>query len=125
MTQIICKEGIIKSQTFGLNTVNRLYSFQDLYVYISEKTDFRDFNDSSALVWVQKDLSYGDFESGLNKDGTYSFSTQKETTESFRNNGSLYLHAYIVRSGKSPDPATGKSAYSKKWTLYKMKQLNK
>jgi hypothetical protein len=37
----------------------------------------------------------------------------------------LYLHAYIVRAGKSPDPATGKGRFSKKWTLYKSKMLNK
>ena len=45
--------------------------------------------------------------------------------QTFRNNGSLYMHAYMVKAGKSPDPATGKTRYSRKWTLYKMKMLNK
>lgn len=97
----------------------------DLYVYVSEKTQFSEFNDSSALIWIQKGLVYGDFESGDNKDGTYSFSTTIPTSGTFRNNGSLYMHSFIVKSGKSPDPATGKTNYSKKWTLYKMKMLNK
>jgi len=120
-----------KKFTMHLCTLKILYVlkfeplFKDLHVYVSENLEFRDFNDSSALVWIQKDLSYGDFESGENSDGTFSFSAQLPTTQRFRNNGSLYLHAYIVRSGKSPDPASGKSSYSKKWTLYKMKQLNK
>lgn len=100
-------------------------TLMDLYVYVSEKTEFTDFNDSSALVWVKNDLWYGDYYSGENEDGTYTFTTTIPTTETFRNNGSLYMHSYMVKAGKSPDPATGKSRYSRKWTLYKMKMLNK
>ena len=57
------------------------FFFQDLYVYVSEKTDFNDFNDSSALIWTKLDLWYGDFYSGENQDGTYSFSTTLPTSE--------------------------------------------
>ncbi len=35
------------------------------------------------------------------------------------------MHAFVVRSGKSPDPSTGKGRFSKKWTLYKSHRLNK
>ena len=35
------------------------------------------------------------------------------------------MHAFIVKAGKSPDPSTGKGRFSKKWTLYKTKQLNR
>ncbi len=35
------------------------------------------------------------------------------------------MHAFVVRYGKSPDPATGKGRFSKKWTLYKVHRLNK
>ena len=55
--------------------------FQDLYVYVSEKTDFHEFNDSSALIWTKNDLWYGDYYSGENEDGTFTFSTQIPTTE--------------------------------------------
>ena len=48
---------------------------------MSEKTDFNDFNDSSALIWTKLDLWYGDFYSGENQDGTYSFSTTLTTSE--------------------------------------------
>ncbi len=52
-----------------------------MYVYVSEKTEFTDFNDSSALVWVKNDLWYGDYYSGENEDGTYTFTTTIPTTE--------------------------------------------
>ena len=42
-----------------------------------------------------------------------------------QNNGSIYLHSYAVAHGKSPDPSAGKGVYSRKWTVYKRKQLNK
>jgi len=48
---------------------------------VSEKTQFTDFNDSSALIWTKTDLWYGDFYSGENEDGTYTFSTTLPTTE--------------------------------------------
>ena len=30
-----------------------------------------------------------------------------------------------VKAGKSPDPATGKGKFSKKWTMYKSRMMNK
>lgn len=42
-----------------------------------------------------------------------------------QNNGSIYLHVFIVKHGKSPDPSTGKTNFSKKFTLYRSKLLNK
>lgn len=97
----------------------------DLYIYVSEQKDFGDFNNSNALIWTKEGLVYGDWYSGENGDGTYSFSTTIPASERLQNNGSIYLHAFIVREGKSPDPSTGKKRFSKKWTLYKTKMLNK
>ena len=45
--------------------------------------------------------------------------------QSLQNNGSIYMHAFVVRAGKSPDPSTGKGRFSKKWTLYQTRTLNK
>ena len=42
-----------------------------------------------------------------------------------QNNGSIYLHSFVVREGKSPDPEAGKGLFSKKWTAYKKQKLNK
>jgi hypothetical protein len=52
----------------------------DLYVYLSEDDEFGSFNDSNQLIWVKKGLVYGDWDSGPNGDGTYSFTTEVDTT---------------------------------------------
>ena len=44
---------------------------------------------------------------------------QVPISERVQNNGSLYIHTFVVREGKSPDPAAGKGMFSKKWTAYK------
>ena len=53
----------------------------DLYVFLSEDPEVVNFNDSSSLVWMKDGLVYGDWYSGPNGDGTYSYSTQFETSE--------------------------------------------
>ena len=83
----------------------------DLYVYLSEDPELINFNDSNALIWNKNGLVYGDWYSGENGDGTYTFTTTLDTTEALQNNGSIYLHTFIVRDGKSPDPATGKTYF--------------
>ena len=34
-------------------------------------------------------------------------------------------YSFLVKAGKSPDPATGKGKFSKKWTMYKSRMMNK
>lgn len=97
----------------------------DLYAYLSEDEHFGAFNDSNALVWSQKDLMYGDWTGGLQGDGSFSTSTSFTASKNLQNNGSIYLHSFIVASGKSPDPSTGKGRFSKKLTVYRSKKLNK
>ena len=67
----------------------------DLYVFLSEDPEFVNFNDSQSLIWTKKDLVYGDWESGPNGDGTYTFDTKIDTTEALQNNGSIYLHSFV------------------------------
>ena len=67
----------------------------DLHVFLSEDPEFVDFNDTGALIWTKKDLVYGDWESGPDGDGTYTFSTEIEATEALQNNGSIYLHSFV------------------------------
>jgi len=97
----------------------------DFYVFVSEQVEFGDFNNSEALVWTKKGLSYGDWDSGPNGDATYSASKAFPVSERVQNNGSIYMHAFVVQAGKSPDPSTGKGRFSKKWTVHKYYQLNK
>ncbi|KAL8610919.1 Cleft lip and palate transmembrane protein 1 like protein [Nucella lapillus] len=98
----------------------------DMYVYLSEEEDFKDFKNEDALFWVQKGLTYGDWENGPNSDGSFEKSGQIEVSVTLQNNGSMFLHVYLVKEGKSPDPADKpQKLYSKKNTVYKSKRLNK
>jgi hypothetical protein len=42
-----------------------------MYVYVCEDDSKPDFNDLNQLVWLKKDLAYGDWSSGPNRDGIY------------------------------------------------------
>merc|ERR1719189_2437487 len=97
----------------------------DMYIYISEQDDFNEFNMPESLVWKQEGLKFGDWTAGPNSDSVFEFSTQLEASDRVQNNGSLYLHYFLVREGKSADPSTGKGMFSKKWTAYKKQRLNK
>ena len=78
-----------------------------------------------SLVWKKQGLVYGSWDQGANSDSIFELQTQVKASESLQNNGSLYLHAFLVRAGKSADPAAGKGMFSKKWTTYKRARLNK
>ncbi|XP_006822532.1 uncharacterized protein LOC102801376, partial [Saccoglossus kowalevskii] len=95
-------------------------TMMDLRIYISENEFFTQFNESKYLLWEENNLEYGDWISGPNGDGSYSYSGQIEATENMMNNGSIYLHVYLTKVGKSPDPSD-KKRYSKKATAYKTK----
>lgn len=97
----------------------------DLYVYVSEQEKFRDFSKPQALVWNQKGLVYGDWVGGLNGDGTLIHNTQIKASESLQNNGSLYIHVYVTRHGKSPNPEAGKGQYVASEVAYNKRMLNK
>jgi len=97
----------------------------DMYVYLSEQEDFNDFNMPDSLVWKRLGLKFGDWTDGENSDSIFEFSSQISASESLQNNGSIFLHYFVVREGKSPDPDTGKGMFSKKWTAYKKQRLNK
>ncbi|KAK0046519.1 cleft lip and palate transmembrane protein 1 isoform X2 [Biomphalaria pfeifferi] len=98
----------------------------DMYVYVSEQEDFTDFKNEKSLFWLERGLIYGDWTGGANKDGTFDISGQIEASEAVQNNGSLYIHVYFVKEGMSPDPSDRSlKTYSKKYTAYKSKRLNK
>lgn len=79
----------------------------DLHVYISEDPLYVDFGDPNSLVWLQEDLMYGDWYGGKNGDGIFTINTQVKASERLMNNGSIFLHTYVTRAGKSPNPAAG------------------
>lgn len=97
----------------------------DLYVYISEQHEFGEFDIPERLVWKKEDLLFGNWNQGPSEDSIFEIDTQISVSDSVMNNGSLYLHTFLVKAGKSPDPSAGKSLFSKKWTAGKKQQLNK
>lgn len=100
-------------------------TLMDLYVYVSEDDVFKDFNNPEYLVWTHKNLVYGDWMAGPEADGTYTHSTTIKASEALQNNGSIFLHVYVTKRGKSPDPNSGKARYSPKFVSYSRKMLNK
>merc|ERR1719244_1976115 len=97
----------------------------DVHCYLSEQLEFGEFHIPESLVWKLEGVKYGDWSQGDNGDSVFEFNTQIAISDRVQNNGSLYLHTFLVRAGKSPDPSAGKNMFSKKWTAHKVQRLNK
>ena len=65
------------------------YSHQDLLVYVSENEKMPDFNDPSQHIWTLPGLTFGDWYSGENMDGTHNFDADVVVPEVVQNNGSF------------------------------------
>ena len=97
----------------------------DLHIYMSESEYFREFNDPKARVWAEYGLIYGDWYSGPYGDGSRVLSHKFVPPKGLLNNGSMYLHVYVTKSGKSPDPSSGKKLFAGEMMSYSKKMLNK
>ncbi|KAJ3631025.1 hypothetical protein MTP99_012182 [Tenebrio molitor] len=93
-----------------------------LHVYVTENEEMKDFNPTD-LFWYKDNLVYGDWASGADKDGTYFLEKNLTITNHIRNNGSLYLHAFVTKRGESPNPKA--SNFGKNQMTRVVKQLNK
>ncbi len=56
------------------------------------------------LVWRESGLEFGKWDGGSNGDSVYEKRVQIPASESVQNNGSIYVHTFVVKQGKSPDP---------------------
>ncbi|XP_054003357.1 putative lipid scramblase CLPTM1 isoform X1 [Hylaeus anthracinus] len=97
----------------------------DLHVYLSEFESFKEFNDPEKLIWLEQGLVYGDWYSGPDKDGTKTIKYKFNPSDQLKNNGSVYLHVYVTKSGKSPNPKASKNIYAGDYMSYSRKMLNK
>ena len=52
-----------------------------MYVYVSEQEKFNDFANGDALIWLEEELVYGDWTSGVNGDGSYEKKTNLAISE--------------------------------------------
>ncbi|XP_031833326.1 putative lipid scramblase CLPTM1 [Nomia melanderi] len=97
----------------------------DLHVYLSESENFEQFDDPRKLIWMEQGLIYGDWYSGPTKDGQRVTEYKFTPSDQLKNNGSIYLHVYVTKSGKSPNPKAGKNIYAGDYMSYSKKMLNK
>ena len=97
---------------------------QDMYVFLSENPLSADFNDRNSLIWEKVGLTYGDWNAGIDGDGTFTHEIEFTPSEvslyveirnlvrtsahdytmffrsylqNVKNNGSLYVHTYLVQ----------------------------
>ncbi|CAG9838081.1 unnamed protein product [Diabrotica balteata] len=97
-------------------------TIMNLYIYLSENETMDNYSPSNVF-WYKEGLKYGDWTSGKDKDGSYTIEKQVPITAHMKNNGSLFIHAYLVRSGYSPDPEAKNFAKNQMSSV--MKQLNR
>ncbi|KAH8284485.1 hypothetical protein KR044_007516, partial [Drosophila immigrans] len=96
----------------------------DLHIWLSEQPDVVNFQQKANLLWLQEDLTYGDWSSGPTGDGIYTHNLKIKASPHLMNNGSVYLHAFVTRAGESPDPQSPK--YSRLGHMgHQQHQLNK
>ncbi|XP_022913250.2 putative lipid scramblase CLPTM1 [Onthophagus taurus] len=93
-----------------------------MFIYLSESERHFDFQESN-LFWSKEMLMYGDWYSGVNGDGSYSFEKEIPVTKHMKNNGSLYAHIYVTTFGYSANPKD--KNYDKDKFCYARKMLNK
>ncbi|UYV65288.1 CLPTM1 [Cordylochernes scorpioides] len=97
-------------------------TLMDFFAYISEREHTPDF--LNELVWSLPGITYGDWTGGPNGNSIYDVETSFPISEHVQNNGSVWLHVYLVKYGNSPDPSD-KGRYHRQTTVHKVKRLNK
>lgn len=68
---------------------------------------------------------YGDWYNGPNNDGIFTQELEIPVPEVVQNNGSFYLHTFLVRSGDSPDPSGENGPYKPDYTVHRTRQMNR
>lgn len=96
----------------------------DLHVYLSERSTGVDWKDSESLIWFEEALTFGDWYSGPNGDAIFTKSLKFKPSQQLQSNGSIFLYAYVTKTGKSPNPNAGEEYAGKAFGLAS-KMLNK
>ncbi|TMS37155.1 hypothetical protein L596_004147 [Steinernema carpocapsae] len=96
----------------------------EFHMYLSDSNDrFEDFDNADSLLWKESGLVYGDWTSGPNGDGSIVKSVTLPTPEVLLRNGSLYLHVFVSKHGKTHN--SKRKAYVGGEVMYGTYQLNK
>uniref|UniRef100_A0A1I8AYB9 Cleft lip and palate associated transmembrane protein n=1 Tax=Meloidogyne hapla TaxID=6305 RepID=A0A1I8AYB9_MELHA len=106
--------------SFNLFSPNQRFNY---FMYLSSQANlfplFDDEKAKSSLIWEERNLFYGDWESGPQSDGSHIKSLSFPTPDVLKKNGSIYLHVFLVKDGLSH--FSGDSNY----VVYSNTQLNK
>ncbi|KAF9114030.1 hypothetical protein BGX27_000298 [Mortierella sp. AM989] len=89
----------------------------DLFVYISEEHDFKDFNNQNSLVWRSNDIELGDWD----EDRVVDLSIVP--SQHVQNNGTLYAHIYFAKRPAVLDPTS--ASFSPDNRVYVRKMLTR
>uniref|UniRef100_A0A915MT35 Uncharacterized protein n=1 Tax=Meloidogyne javanica TaxID=6303 RepID=A0A915MT35_MELJA len=88
--------------SFNLFSPNQRYHY---FMYLSSQANlfplFDDEKTKSSLIWEERNLFYGDWESGSQFDGSHIKSLSFPTPDVLKKNGSIYLHVFLVKDGLS------------------------
>jgi hypothetical protein len=68
---------------------------------------------------------YGDWYSGPENNGIFTQELEIPVPEVVQNNGSFYLHTFLVRSGDSPDPSGVNGPYRPDYTVHRTRKMNR
>lgn len=66
---------------------------------------------------------YGDWYGGIDNNGIFTQDVELTIPETVQNNGSFYMHTYLVKTGDSPDSSS--KNYDERYTIHRTKQMNK
>ena len=62
---------------------------------------------------------------GPNNDGIFTQELEIPVPEVVQNNGSFYLHTFLVRTGDSPDPSGDNCPHRSDYTVHRIRQMNR
>lgn len=72
-------------------------------MYLTVEEDFNYVEDKDHLLW-NEELNYGNWVDGPDQDGSHQKTFSVLVPESVQQNGTWYLHVFIVKMGYSIDP---------------------
>ncbi|XKL66053.1 hypothetical protein PGB90_009473 [Kerria lacca] len=100
-------------------------TFFDMYLFVSESPLFVDFNDPNSLIWEKNGLVYGDWSAGMNGDGIFTNEVEIIPNERIKNNGSIYIHTYLVKWDKPRENLEQLLSLKDDSIVHSSKRLNK
>lgn len=97
----------------------------DMFIFLSEDDNMVNFNNPSSLIWAETELHYGDWSSGYDDNGAYTKTVEFAPSQNVRNNGSIYLHAYLIKHNPYRQSSNISDLVTRPEVIHTSKRLNK